>query len=106
MPEDTRLATEGTAGSSNRKQHGKRDDGFWRGALDGVLSAPRPGAKGRDRFLPATVDIVEGVAQVRPITSRGSHDLMASAGGDALVLVPVGAAPAAAGAPCRFLPIG
>ncbi len=82
-----------------------RDDGYWHGSLAGVLAAPLPGAKGRDRFLPAAVEIAAGVARVRPIASRGSHDLMASAGGDALVRVPAGAAPTLAGAACRYLPL-
>ena len=72
-------------------------DAFWHGALRGVLAAPLPGAKGRDRFLPADVEIAAGVARVRPHPSRGSHDLMASATGDALVKVPKGANQAAAG---------
>ncbi len=55
---------------------------------------------------PAAVDAVDGVTRVRPITSRGSHDLMASAGGNALVRVPAGPLPAEPGAPCQFLPIG
>jgi molybdopterin molybdotransferase len=80
-------------------------DGFWHGALDGVLAAPLPGAKGRDRFLPAAVEVVDGTGRVRPITSRGSHDLMATAGGDALVRVPAGAEPAEAGGRCEFLPL-
>lgn len=78
-------------------------DGFWHGALDGTLAGPLPGAKGRDRFLPAEVEVADGAAQVRPIASRGSHDLMATAGGNALVRVPTGAAPTEPGEPCRFL---
>ena len=67
-----------------------RADGYWRGSLAGVLAAPLPGAKGRDRFLPAEVETSSGVAHVRPIGSRGSHDLMAAETGD----------------PCWFLLIG
>ncbi len=78
-------------------------DGYWQSALDGLLTAALPGAKGRDRFLPATVEVVDGVGRVRPITSHGSHDLMATAGGNALVRVPAGAAPLAAGGACRYL---
>jgi molybdopterin molybdotransferase len=83
-----------------------RADGYWQGALAGILAAPLTGAKGRDRFLPAEIEITDGVARVRPFTSRGSHDLMATAGGDALVRVPAGAAPAEVGAACRYLPVG
>lgn len=81
-------------------------DGFWQGALAGVLAGPLPGARGRDRFLPARVEITAGVARVTPSASRGSHDLMATAGGMALVRIPAEAPPAAVGAPCQFLIIG
>ena len=80
-----------------------RADGFWKGSLEGILAAELPGAKGRDRFLPARLEAVDGTARVWPIASRGSHDLMASATGDALVRVPAGSAPAAPGAACRYL---
>jgi molybdopterin molybdotransferase len=83
-----------------------RADSYWHGALVGVLAGPLPGAKDRDRFLPAAVEIADGLARVRPIASRGSHDLMAAGGGDALVRVPAAAAPAEAGAACQYLPIG
>ena len=82
-----------------------RKDGFWHGALTGELAAPLPGAKGRDRFLPAAVETGDGRARVRPFVSRGSHDLMASAGGDALVRVPAGAAPSPPGTACEYLPL-
>lgn len=80
-----------------------KTDGYWHGALAGELAGPLPGAKGRDRFLSAEVEIVAGVARVRPVASRGSHDLMASACGGALVRVPAEAEPAAAGSPCQYL---
>jgi molybdopterin molybdotransferase len=73
------------------------EDGWWSGALGGVLDAPLPGSKGRDRFLPATVTAREGVLRVTPHSPKGSHDLAAYGQGTALVRVRAGAEPAAAG---------
>lgn len=80
-------------------------DGYWYGALSGELAAPLPGAKGRDRFLPAEIEIADGTVRVSPVSSVGSHDLGAYARGTALVRVPAGAEESPAGAPCQVLPI-
>lgn len=83
-----------------------RPDAFWRGVVPGVLVAPLPGAKGRDRFLPAEVEPVNGHLEVRPLGSVGSHDLGAYARGTALVRVPAGSAPREPGDACEVLPLG
>jgi molybdopterin molybdotransferase len=79
-------------------------DGFWCGALNGVLSSPLPGAKGRDRFLPALVSASSGTLLVEPRLARGSHDVDAFAHGSALVRIPAGAEPAQSGQRCEILP--
>jgi molybdopterin molybdotransferase len=81
------------------------NDRFWHGALNGVLAAPLPGAKGRDRFLPAEVEFAGGKIHVYPAPPKGSHDLMAYAHGNALVRVPAHAESAAAGTTCQILPL-
>jgi molybdopterin molybdotransferase len=73
------------------------------GLLEGELAAPAPGAKGRDRFLPARVAVAGGRVLVTPLPSRGSHDMTAHAVAGALLLRPAGCAPAAAGEPCCLL---
>lgn len=82
------------------------DDAFWGGALAGTLEATLPGAKDRDRFLPAEVRYEAGALAVRPVTAVGSHDLSASARGTALVRIRAGASPAAPGERCEILPLG
>lgn len=79
-------------------------DGFWQGALGGVLDAGLPAARDRDRFLPAAVRFTQGRLRVRPIPPRGSHDLGAFARGSALVRVPAGQEPRAPGDSCEILP--
>jgi len=81
-------------------------DGFWHGALGAGLSAALPGARDRDRFLPAEVTAQAGALQARPIATRGSHDLAAYARGNSLVRVPAGSPPRGAGASCEVLPLG
>ncbi len=80
-------------------------DGFWQGALDGRLVAELPGAKDRDRFLPAAVTARSGDLLVRPIPPRGSHDLAAYGTGSALVRIRAGSPPASAGDRCHLLPL-
>ena len=80
-------------------------DGFWSGALSAELAGNLPGAKGRDRFLMATVRFDSGRILVNPRLARGSHDLAAFARGSALVRIPARAAPATSGQPCEILPI-
>ncbi len=79
------------------------DDGFWRGALAGVLAGCLPAAGPRDRFLPAEVTEEEGVLTVLPVIPKGSHDLAAYGRGTALVRVPAGAPAAKAGDRCEVL---
>lgn len=79
------------------------EDGWWSGALAGTLAAPLPGSKGRDRFLPAEVEVREGRLLVTPLPPKGSHDLAAYGRGSALVRVRAGAGAAAAGAECEVL---
>jgi molybdopterin molybdotransferase len=80
-------------------------DGFWHGALRGRLVGDLPGAKGRDRFLPASVTFEDGAILVRPVAPKGSHDLLAYAQGNALVRVRPHDAPAYPGASCEILPL-
>ena len=79
------------------------DDDWWSGALLGTLAAPLLGAKGRDRFLPATAEVDAGRLLVTPYPPKGSHDLAAYGKGTALVRVRAGAGPAEAGASCEVL---
>lgn len=69
----------------------------------GRLSAPLPGAKGRDRYLPGEVEVIEGQLVAGPVRAKGSHDQAAYALGSALVRVRAHAAPAAAGDPCELV---
>lgn len=85
------------------RRHLGHDDGWWDGALTGVLAAPLPGAGPRDRFLPAEIIVRDGALYVTPAPPRGSHDLAAYARGTALVRVRAGAPAAPAGAPCEAL---
>ncbi len=79
-------------------------DGFWHGALSAELEAELPGAKGRDRFLPARVRFANGRLLATPLPPVGSHDLQAYGQGSALVRIPAGATPTAAGSACEVLP--
>lgn len=78
-------------------------DDWWSGALAGTLVGPLPAGKGRDRFLPATVEIKGGQLLVTPYPPKGSHDLAAYGRGAALVRVRAEAGPAAAGERCEVL---
>ena len=69
----------------------------------GRLSAPAPGAKGRDRYLPAEVERIDGRLYVRPVAPKGSHDQAAYARGTALLRIPAHAEPARAGDACQVL---
>ena len=80
-------------------------DGFWQGALTGRLAADLPGAKDRDRFLPAEARFQAGEVLVTPVAPRGSHDLAAFARGRALARVRAGSSPRRAGEPCEVLPL-
>ena len=82
---------------------GRADASPWDALLAGELAAPCPGAKGRDRYLPARAELVDGVPRVTPLASHGSHDMSAPARGGALVLVPARSAPRQAGEACRVL---
>ena len=80
-------------------------DGFWNGALEGVLTAELPPAKGRDRFLSAQVLFAAGQPQVQPLWSKGSHDVAAFGQGTGLVRIPANSAASKPGDPCQFLPL-
>jgi molybdopterin molybdotransferase len=82
---------------------GGHRDGFWHGALAGRLCGPAPGAKGRDRFLPARHTVEGGEILAAPIAARGSHDLHAFAGATALLRILPGSAPAEVGDGCEVL---
>ena len=80
-------------------------NGFWHGALEGRLANELPGAKGRDRFLPAEVAFDRGVLAVSVWRSKGSHDLAAFARGSALVRIRANSPPTPAGERCEILPL-
>lgn len=80
-------------------------DAFWHGALAAELAAPLPGAKGRDRFLPASIAFHGGRILATPHPPAGSHDTVAYARGTALVRILPHAGPAEAGEPCEVLPL-
>ena len=80
------------------------DDAYWRGAVRATLAGPLPGAKGRDRFLPARLEARDGQLRAEPMLPKGSHDLAAYGHGTGLVRVPAGSPPLAAGEQCDVLP--
>ncbi len=80
-------------------------DGYLRGARAATLSAAAPGAKGRDRFLPAEIESSHGELLVRPVGPKGSHDQAAYARGTALLRIAAEAPPSAAGDRCEIVPI-
>jgi molybdopterin molybdotransferase len=82
------------------------DDRYGSDLLRGRLVGPLPGAKGRDRFLPAEVGFREGRIDVRPVVPQGSHDVAAYGRGTALVRIPARSEPAEPGAECEVLPLG
>jgi molybdopterin molybdotransferase len=79
------------------------DGGWWSGFLPGVLTRPLPGARDRDRFIAAEIEMRAGAVRVTPYPPKGSHDVAAYAHGTALVRVRAGAAPALAGGPCEVM---
>lgn len=81
-------------------------DGFWHGALAGRLRAPAPGARGRDRFLPASVTVRDGQIEIDPAVPKGSHDVLRYSHGSALLRVPAGTARLEAGDRAEILPLG
>lgn len=81
------------------------DDGFWRFATEGVLADTIPGAKARDRFLPARLLPGDGPPRLEPIGARGSHDMNAFAVAQALIRIPAGASPKTAGDTCSWQPL-
>ncbi len=81
------------------------EDGYWHGALRAELEAPLPGARGRDRFLTASLRVEDGRILVTPHPPQGSHDVIAYGRGSALVRIPAHSEPATVGAPCEILPL-
>lgn len=79
--------------------------GFWHGALRARLAESLPGSKGRDRFLPAAVEFVDGEIQATPFPPEGSHDVVSYGRGTALVRIRPNTRPAKAGEPCEVLPL-
>ncbi|MDX1631832.1 MAG: molybdopterin molybdotransferase MoeA [Thermoanaerobaculia bacterium] len=79
------------------------EDGFWKRAVGARLAAPLPGAKSRDVFLPAAIDLREGELLATPLISRGSHDLRGHALGSALVRIPAGSGAREPGDACEVL---
>lgn len=79
------------------------DDGLWHGALSATLAAELPGSKGRDRFLPAVVEVKDGAVLATPRPPVGSHDAGAYGRGNAIVRVPPNRPPTPAGGSCEVL---
>jgi molybdopterin molybdotransferase len=71
--------------------------------VGGRLAAAAPGAKARERWVPARVEGGGGELRVVPLPVEGSHDLVGYARGTALLRIPAGAPPAPPGAPCEVL---
>lgn len=80
-------------------------DSFWHGALRAQLAAPSPGAKARDRFLPARIRFRDGRLLAEPVDPKGSHDVAAYALGTALLRIPANSPPGEPGAACEILPL-
>lgn len=74
------------------------DASCWSDAFEVELAAALPGAKDRDRFLPAAQRAGAGAPRALPLAAAGSHDLAAFARADLLLRVRAGEAPRAAGA--------
>ena len=81
-------------------------DGFWHAPRPGVLAGPLPGAKDRDRFIPATCALSLAGDSLSPLPARGSHDMGAFAAADALIRVPAGSEPRVAGDACVYQALG
>jgi molybdopterin molybdotransferase len=78
-------------------------DGLWHGAVRAELTGELPGSKGRDRFLPAALDVRDGKIFATPKPPMGSHDAGAYGRGTGLVRVRPNRPPASAGEPCEVL---
>ena len=78
------------------------DDRFWGSAIEGELAAAVPGSRDRDRFLPARVTYRDNRAMLDPISAQGSHDMNAFAVAQALIRIPAGSEPKAAGDACSW----
>ena len=81
------------------------EDGYWHGALSGVLGGEAPRAKARDLFLAARVSFEEGRIVATPRKPAGSHDVGAYGVGSALIRIPARSEPAVAGKACDVLPL-
>jgi molybdopterin molybdotransferase len=64
-----------------------RPAGFWSDARLSTLGGSLGAGRGRDRFVPATVEAVGGKLVARPRSPMGSHDLLAFASAEALLRV-------------------
>jgi len=80
-------------------------DEYWGGALRARLTAELPGGRGRDRFVPATATVRDGVVFAEPLHARGSHDLRAFARAAVLIHTPADAGPRRQGDECEVLRI-
>lgn len=80
-------------------------DRFWHGALAAELESEAPGAKGRDRYLPAEVRVEGGRLLAKALPPKGSHDVAAFARGSALLRVPRDRPRLAAGETAELLPL-
>lgn len=78
-------------------------DGFWHGALRAELTAELPRSKGRDRFLPAALEVRGGRLYATPTPPVGSHDSGAYGRGTGLVRIRPERGPAPAGEVCEVL---
>lgn len=78
-------------------------DSLWHGAVGAELAAELPGSKGRDRFLPASLDVRAGKVFATPRPPMGSHDAGAYGRGTGLVRIRPNRPPASAGESCEVL---
>ena len=80
-------------------------DGFWQGSLAAVLDLPTRAVQGRDRFLPATLHLMDGQLHAAPELPRGSHDIAGLARATGLLRLPAGSPPRSVGDLCQVLPL-
>ena len=80
-------------------------DSFWSDAQLVTLTASLGPGRGRDRFVPARIEAKGGRLHATPRSPKGSHDLVAFAGADALLRVRAADGARAAGDLCEAIGI-
>lgn len=81
-------------------------DEFWRDARVARLGSNLPAGGSRERYLPATIAIRDGVLIASPLQIKGSHDLRGFARASALIRVAAEATERGEGDACEVVLIG